>query len=346
MRSLPKCLKPWTGFEIDDGIEHWGGIRPCCWGLKYAGNIAGGELARVWNNQVFREYRARMLANDTEGLCSPGCPIRNSSDGDRGAYLGMLWHRPVINHFHNLLEILLNRTRLKSTPLIFKVTPTLACNLRCIMCYQSHEMQVFYKPLEISELLHFAAKAQLLQVQGGEIFAAKAGLEFLEIIAERKDAPPIGIITNGTFPTQSAWDLLARLKINWLMVSVDAATSETYALIHRGGNWLTLMQNVRKLADLQKLLGFRLLLSFTVMAVNYKEMSFFIDLAHKINCDVCFNPLTPSQDTTDAGLEIGGDARLLPVFDEALRSAMDAADQVKMPMARSTLGALCNIYFQ
>jgi MoaA/NifB/PqqE/SkfB family radical SAM enzyme len=58
----------------------------------------------------------------------------------------------------------------------------------------------------------------------------------------------VNLQTNGVMMTPSRLEPL-RPMLNFLNISVDAATEETYRRVRRGGNFQAVRENVRKLDD-------------------------------------------------------------------------------------------------
>jgi hypothetical protein len=72
-------------------------------------------------------------------------------------------------------------------------------------------------------------------------------------------------------------------------VSIDAARPDTYAELRRGGDFATLLANLRFLGTLRRageFNGFRL--DFVVQQRNFREMGAFIDLARDVGADAVY----------------------------------------------------------
>jgi sulfatase maturation enzyme AslB (radical SAM superfamily) len=344
MSLMPNCLRPWYGFEIDDDQHHWGRTRPCCWGLQYGADIENHRLDDIWNGPVFRAYRQAMLNGDTSEFCPAECPNMNTPGGDRSFYLGMLWRRFFPNHLHNMAELLLKKTLLFSRPLYLKLTPDLNCNMRCIMCYQDHEKDLRLNEWAMNQVIGILKTSQVLHLQGGEIFASAGGVKALERLSDLKPQPRVGIITNGSFPTAYSWELLRSLNISWITVSVDAATSAVYSRIRPQGRWEDICVNLKRLADLQGKMGFRLLLSFTLMSINYHEMPDIVFMAYELGCDVNFNPLVTTQDKLSQKLCLEPGFQPAEQVEEAFMNAIEAARKLRLPLAGQSALAMRSIW--
>ena len=72
---------------------------------------------------------------------------------------------------------------------------------------------------------------------------------------------------------------IAHIKIDWLVVSIDAATKETYEKIRIGGDWDALLRNLDFMAQKYSeghIRNFHL--SMTVMKTNHREMGSFAEM--------------------------------------------------------------------
>lgn len=340
MSTLPICLRPWTGFDLDDVPEHWGHVRPCCWSQQYFGDATKSDWSDIWNSNEARAFRQRMLAGDLQGLCPPHCPKLAATSPEKRRYLLGLIRRPNRNRLLNFMEILRKSTVLHSRPLYVKASPTVSCNLRCIMCYQAHEVSLNLSESTVTDLLELAKTAEFMQVQGGELFSSRRGLDFVARLAALPHAPPLGIITNGTFPIAAGWELLKRLSIRWITVSLDAANAETFQRIRVGGKWEEVLANVRRLIAYQQEgpSTFDIYLSFTVMSVNFREIPAFLNLAENLGVDATFNLLTPEPAT--AALNIGNNPTLNDEMQEILIKGLRYCEEHRLKMALDSLKAL------
>ena len=84
------------------------------------------------------------------------------------------------------------------------------------------------------------------------------------------------------------WDSLHKINpaMYKISISIDAANENTYRLNRRGGNFKILLENlefIKKLRNSEDIKQFYLL--FVVQKNNYKEMTIFVELGKKFNCD-------------------------------------------------------------
>ena len=94
-------------------------------------------------------------------------------------------------------------------------------------------------------------------------------------------------MTNGTLFTQKEWEQLEGKyeHINF-MVSVDAATKDTYEKVRCGGNWKKLMDNMDFMSNLRKENKIdKVTVIMIVQKANYKEIPDFIKWAKDMGFD-------------------------------------------------------------
>jgi MoaA/NifB/PqqE/SkfB family radical SAM enzyme len=78
-----------------------------------------------------------------------------------------------------------------------------------------------------------------------------------------------------------------RIKLDWIHVSIDAASPETYRQV-RNGNFKKLLENLRTLADVKRQHGSyfpSVRFSFCLMKQNIGEMVTVVELAHECGVD-------------------------------------------------------------
>lgn len=123
----------------------------------------------------------------------------------------------------------------------------------------------------------------------GDPFASRVYRELLYGLNGR-DFPNMEITlqTNGVLLTPRNWERMARIhdNISSVIVSLDAATPETYAVTRRGGHWETLMDNCARLAERRAQGAIHLLrYDFVVQDANFEEMPAFVALARQLGGD-------------------------------------------------------------
>lgn len=324
------CSKPWTSFEV----EHDGTVSPCCMAKVACGNVNVNSISELWNGEGFRYFRQKMANGEWKDVCRPECPrLRGSIDDSAVPQQDTFG----ANYIKNQAEIAKRAVVLESWPRIWKTTASTFCNLDCVMCYQDRNdlralPENFFEQMEI--LYPFM---QEVQVIGGEPFAIKRLRTLLaEFPKERFPDARFAIVSNGTVHDPKTIDIVRRLNVSWMSISVDAATAPTYARIRRGGDFENTMTGARKWIALGKEKGFCVHLAFCVMRDNVTEMPAFAELGRELGADVLFGRVSHAFDSTS-----GQDA----IDEDAFRSALAltrsiVAPPAPMPLANLTLSSL------
>ena len=322
------CSKPWTSFEV----EHDGTVTPCCMAKIACGNILQHSIAEIWNGPGFREFRRNMASGDWASICRPECPRLHGTVDDS------TWpqHERFAENYAKNQEEIANRAEvLESWPRIWKTTGSTLCNLDCIMCYQDRNdlralPETFYRDME--PLYPFMQEVQII---GGEPFAIKRLRNFMaEFPRERFPDARFSIVSNGTVYDDTTVDIVRRLSVSWMSISVDAATPATYAAIRRRGIYENTMTGVRRWVALGKEQGFPVHLAFCVMRDNVQEMAAFAGIARELGADVLF------------GRVFGTKTEQHDIDEDMLRTSIAVTREIvappfaDMPLANLTLGSI------
>ncbi len=169
-----------------------------------------------------------------------------------------------------------------SRPLMVVWNFTNLCNLRCKHCYQDasrrhpNELSVEEK-LDLVDML-CRDRVPLLAFSGGEPLAAPEFFEVAEYAANR--GLFVSIATNGTLITEEVAKRLKKLGVNYVQVSVDAATPSKHDLF-RGipGAWELAIRGVKNLVKY----GIFTCIAMTVTRFNVDEVPKVVELAKKLH---------------------------------------------------------------
>jgi radical SAM protein with 4Fe4S-binding SPASM domain len=176
-----------------------------------------------------------------------------------------------------------------SFPIHVDIETHYACNLKCIMC-----------PYGDPEFIHPSYRGTFIDMQivkGIIRSGVRHGLSSLrfsglnepllyrglpEIIGFAKCSGILDlfITTNGLLLTEDVSYALIKSGVTHLMVSLDAASSETYSEIRKGGNYHKVVNNICRFIEIRSKLQSRLpllRLSFTKMKPNLHEVNKFIE---------------------------------------------------------------------
>ena len=209
------------------------------------------------------------------------------------------------------------------------------CNLRCVMCMMSHPTHL-EQPLERFPVDEFAQLAEqvfwhlnaLSLTYGAEPLLHPDFARFVQIAA-RYRIPRVYAVTNGLLLTEPLIRQIVMHGMHSLVVSIDAATRETYEQIRIGGDWERLLTNLRLLQRVKREAGKDkplLELAFVLMRSNIRELPAFLELAQDLGASavyalhmVPFEPLDIGQETC---------ASIKETTNATLRQARETARQL------------------
>jgi MoaA/NifB/PqqE/SkfB family radical SAM enzyme len=128
-----------------------------------------------------------------------------------------------------------------------------------------------------------------LMISGcGDPLASSLHRNFLlNIDRERYPDVRIKLQTNGLLLTPGMWAKIknSHYAIDWISISIDAATEKTYKL-NRGGSFDKLLRNLEFVSGLRKKNRIETFnINFVVQADNFREMKQFIELGKRYGCD-------------------------------------------------------------
>src|SRR4051794_20035265 len=163
---------------------------------------------------------------------------------------------------------------------------TAACNLRCRMCL------VRYRPTidrvtgslawdTFCDIIDHNPQLEELVLQGlGEPLLAPRLVEMVAHAAGR--GIRVGFNTNGTLLTRAKASALIDAGLDWLHVSLDGATAETYESIRDGASFVKVTSNIAQLVALKRKHRSdrpHLQLVFVAMKRNVEELPELVRLA-------------------------------------------------------------------
>jgi radical SAM protein with 4Fe4S-binding SPASM domain len=145
------------------------------------------------------------------------------------------------------------RTAARARPTHLKLELTNFCNLECPMCpHPQMRREVGYMDPALFRRVIDQALPELefvyLHHLGESLFHPRIG-ELVRHVRDR--GVPSGLSTNATFLDQRRARALVDNGLDFLVVSLDAATAHTYAQMRTGGDFASTVANVRELLALR-----------------------------------------------------------------------------------------------
>ena len=288
---MPKfiCKHPWAHFEVNNPN---GDVTMCCNNDAVLGNVNSGSVADIWNGEKFIAVRKRMKEEGAHAMCPHTCPVLRG--GKR--YENLEWYKDLKkdgeargNAELNEKEFSQGLTKLASKPRWFRFTYSYACNLDCYHCYQREDAKISAKlpPAFIKQVPEYARTSQVVFPFGGEPFYFSPVIKFLEDHNTSLETR-FYFITNATLLTDRVYDILRRVPISCMAVSVDAANAESFETLRvrgRNAEWEQVINNLERLTELKSIKDFHFTLSMTLNSVNALEIEQFVDLALLYNAE-------------------------------------------------------------
>jgi len=181
-------------------------------------------------------------------------------------------------------------------PDVVQVNFTFHCNLSCSMC-SMHEQREFlleqgrdteidletFKKI-VRETKELGARGILLI--GGEPFVSKDIFQFVKE-ARSNDINPI-IVTNGTLLNEENILRCFEYGLEWLSISIDAATEHGFDKIRGEGSFRRVIGNIKMLNELKKAKEKRfpkIVVVVTLMNSNLEELPEVIDLCRQLKIE-------------------------------------------------------------
>ncbi|MAO55581.1 MAG: hypothetical protein CMM61_07780 [Rhodospirillaceae bacterium] len=197
-------------------------------------------------------------------------------------------------------------------PLTLQVELVNRCNLSCKMCYTINHSEA-KATLDVETLTRVFKEGQenglpaLMLGMGAESLVYKPIREVVDA-AQDADIMDIFFSTNGILLNEKMARYLVEREVPRLVISLDAATPETYLKIRGKDELENIEANIHRLIAIKKELGTRfpvLRLSFCVQEENYHERQAFLDkwkdVADYVDFQqlVDFDPVTELVETGD-----------------------------------------------
>lgn len=237
-------------------------------------------LQTNWNSQTANKIRESILDGTYQYCSSEKCPHLNTLLKTGKPTYGLIEK----DNFDIKTEYSI------SGPKELKVVFDSACNLACPSCrvgFIRNDNSIYSKSKEILDTIRRDYKNSLetLHMSGyGDPFYSKALFEFMTDF--KKDWFPnlnsIHLHTNALLWNELNWGKIENCHsyIKSCEISIDAATSDTYKKVRKGGNFDLLIKNLKFINTIETIED--ITVSFVVQQENYKEVLEFYNLINNI----------------------------------------------------------------
>jgi MoaA/NifB/PqqE/SkfB family radical SAM enzyme len=277
------CSAPFESLETAPG----GDAYFCCpaWLPVPIGNLNADGAAEVWNSPAAQEIRASILDGSYRYCSRVHCPKLSGH---------ALPHRSEVTAGRLRRVIESEATRLDHGPKRIVLSHDRSCNLSCPSCRTGLILarkaeQASLNRMADAVLFPLLSNADCLRVtSGGDPFGS-AHFQYVLRHLDRASNPDLRLElqTNGILLTPRLWGRLKlEGRVDQLIVSVDAAEADTYAVVRRGGRFEILLGNLAFMSALRHERRIRRLrFDFVVQAKNFREMPAFVDFARSFAAD-------------------------------------------------------------
>jgi wyosine [tRNA(Phe)-imidazoG37] synthetase (radical SAM superfamily) len=261
------CKVPFEYLEV-----HHMGVYSCCPAWLPTKLTDVDDVKNVWKSETLKKVQESILdgsySHCVEELCPVLSELINQGTVDRGFFITK--DEFAKNDY--------------TDPKIINYSFDRSCNLSCPSCRKEpimanndeiSEIDVTIKDIENS----YGEKLKGLYISGtADPFASKSFRKLLTQFDRKKypNVQDIHLHTNALLLNKTMWDKMDKVQsiIRIVEISIDASTKETYETIRRGGNWETLIENLKFIATLpikEKRI------SMVVQDSNFMEMELFYD---------------------------------------------------------------------
>ncbi|MBN1672367.1 MAG: radical SAM protein [Kiritimatiellae bacterium] len=220
----------------------------------------------------------------------------------------------------------------------FLIDASTMCQLRCPVCPQSKgQLKTlgigFLKFVDFKAFVDDYPNIKHIELSNwGEMFLNPELIDIIAYAHEKDVAIEALNGVNFNTVTDEMIECLVKYKFRAIRVSIDGASQEVYSIYRRGGNFDTVIRNVRKLNDFKRQYGTafpRLVWQFILFGHNQHELPIAREMARELNMEFCirrnsmpgYSPVTePGQtmSTTDSKTKTDGQASQVVYGEEGL----------------------------
>ncbi len=230
------CLLPWHRLEMNVR----GVVGPCCSDYQAAPWQPGKpmSISDCWDSEQMRAFRRALASGDPHQTCSVACPhLAGGSCGASDVVLRGGTAAQVDAQLARAEAMAGGAERVGAGPASVQFAPTSFCNYDCLMCDcgQTGTLDDELDDAFYEDLLRHAGDLQSVEVCGGEPLASPRFRRFLKSLPSGPlKHLSLGMTTNGSYLTEVIMDALGAIRRCSLIISLNAATDETYQVVNRG----------------------------------------------------------------------------------------------------------------
>ena len=287
------CSNPFEWFEVTQ-LNGRGGVYVCCpsWLDIPIGNLQHQSVNDIWNSEKAQEIRRSILDGSFRYCNRCRCSFLQNESGP-------IQRIEDVSDEHLRTAIEKNLTILPHGPKKIICTYDKSCNLSCPSC----RTEIIVESRHREEILRIQDKIQkealrdadYLHIAGsGDPFGSPFFRKWLQTM-KRQDMPSLERIhlqSNGMLWTPAMWGTIpkeTRQLVRSAEISIDAASSETYSINRRGGDFEKLLENLEFINRLRKAGPLEWVkISMVVQENNFMEMPDFVRLGKRFDFDTVY----------------------------------------------------------
>jgi radical SAM protein with 4Fe4S-binding SPASM domain len=207
---------------------------------------------------------------------------------ERAAYMGPAKSfRVVCNTVLKKADLAARNSRMLSSPNSIQIEPTTRCNLRCRYCispvWDRRGMDMSFESFK-KMVDRFPCLTRILMQGIGEPLLCKDLFRMIDYC--RKKGIRASTITNATLIDDKAAQRLAGSSLEFILVSVDGASKETFESIRTGASFERVVENMKRLVAAKKGRKYpKIIINYTCNKHNIGELPDAVRLAREINAD-------------------------------------------------------------
>jgi len=288
-RSYLFCSKPFDWLDVSLFPQR-GSTYLCCprWLPVSTGNLTKDSMQEVWNGDAAQSLR-RSIHDGSFRHCTSACPFLESVSGP-------VQRRDDVTdpRLRQLIEK--QSTEVQDGPTVVNAAFDRSCNLSCPTCRAEKRIETDSADaiLALQDAVADRAlqSARILYITGsGDAFGSPYFNRWIRNldVARLSNLEIIHLHTNALLWTPKMWRQIpdpVRERIRSCEISVDAASSQTYAVNRRGGSFATLLANADHIKALREQGALDYVkIHMVVQANNFAEMPAFVELGNRFAAD-------------------------------------------------------------
>jgi hypothetical protein len=284
------CSRPFKNFEVSH-VNGIGSVFMCCsaWLPRQIGDLRTQTVDEIWNGDAAQDIRRSIHDGSFEYCSRIYCPYLMSRSGPV-TELRDVEDPELVDAIARKLLVLPHGPR----ELSFSYDRS--CNLSCPSCRNDVIVEIAGKKqlLSVENTLRSQALggAHHVSISGsGDPFGSPSFRKLLQTMKseEMPNLKAIHLQTNAQLWTPSIWQTIPaeiRAYIKTTEISIDAASSDIYALNRRGGSFERLLENLQFITTLRQSGPLEwMTLKMVVQANNFREMPAFVRLGRQYAAD-------------------------------------------------------------